>query len=129
MFERFKTVKKNHPESLVAANWWSTTLLDDKVRFYSGNICLVRDKKSVPDVHKVALFSEGIKRIVDSYLEDPNSFIDLKLSSSSERLVKLASEVDIDDFESHFGNGAIMYVSSYEGVTVLHKGQKEGRKL
>lgn len=132
MFERFTKASKkreNYPESLLAANWWADRLSDDKVRIYRGNICLVRDKKSVPEVKKVALFADGIREIVDSYLDRSEGIFDLKLSSSDRKLLELADEVDIDDFESHFGEGAVMFISPYDGVTVSYKGEKRSRKL
>lgn len=129
LFKKLSLKKKSHPEALLAADWWASRLLDDKVKFYNGNICFIKMKNSVPETEKVALFEEGIRAIVDSYIETTGGFIDLKLSSSDQRLISLAREADIDDFESHFGNGAVMYVSSYDGVNVLYVGQERSRKL
>lgn len=131
MFERFKKGKnkQSHPESLLAADWWASRLCDDKVRFYNGNLCLIKYKTNVPERQQVALFEEKIKRIVDSYLDNSDGVFDLKLSSSDKRLIDLAHEVDIDDFESHFGKGAVMFISAYDGITVSYKGQERSRKL
>ena len=88
-------------------------------------MCYSIQKENIPSQESVALFKSNLTQLIDSRLGDTlDSFpYSLSISSSDDALVKIALAADIDDFESHFGDGAKMFIDLDE-ITVKENGRK-----
>lgn len=125
MFNFFKKKHVNYPEAVIASDWWASKLLDPTVKYYSGPISFSVQKDKIPSKESVAVFKSGLINFLNNSLEtclDSYPF-GLCISSSDEAMKKIALESDIDDFESHFGKGAIMFID-YDDVSVKEVGKK-----
>ena len=124
----FDFLKKKHeifPEAIIASDWWASKLLEPTIKYYNGNMCLSIQKESIPSKESVALFKSNLTQIINNCLERSlNSYpYNLCISSSDNELISLAKKANIDDFESHFGKGALMFID-YDNVSVLETCKK-----
>lgn len=125
MFDFFKKKRDVFPEAVIASDWWASKLLEPTVKHYNGSMCYSIQKENIPSQESVALFKSNLTQLIDSRLGDTlDSFpYSLSISSSDDALVKIALAADIDDFESHFGDGAKMFIDLDE-ITVKENGRK-----
>ena len=124
----FRIFKKKHdifPEAIIASNWWASKLLESSVKYYNGSICYVIQKENVPSKENVAIFRSNLIQIINNSMNETlNSYpYNLRISSSDSELINLAKESNIDDFGSHFGKGALMFID-FDDVSVLETGRK-----
>lgn len=112
-------------EAVLASDWWASKLLDPYVRYYNGSVSFALEKRSIPSAESVAVFKEKLcLAINDVFTSSMNTFpFNLSISSSDDAIVDIANSVHIDDFESHFGRGAIMYIDD-AGIVVKEPGRK-----
>ena len=125
MLNFFKKKREIFPEAIIASDWWASKLLEPTVKYYNGSLCYSVQKKSIPSKESVAVFKSNLIQFIDNSLEgtlDSYPF-NLNIASSDEELIKLALEANIDDFEDHFGNGALMFID-FDDVSVYEKGRK-----
>lgn len=125
MFSIFKKKVDIFPEAIIASNWWASKLLEPTVKYYNGSICYSIQKENVPSKENVAIFRSNLTQIINNIM---NETLDgypynLCISSSDSELINLAKESNINDFETHFGKGALMYID-YDDVSVLEVGRK-----
>lgn len=121
----FKKKREIFPEAIIASDWWASKLLEPTVKYYNGSLCYSVQKKSIPSKESVAVFKSNLIQFIDNSLESTlDSYpFNLNIASSDEELIKLALEANIDDFEDHFGNGALMFID-FDDVSVYEKGRK-----
>lgn len=122
MFNFFKKKREIFPEAIIASDWWASKLLEPTVKHYNGSMCYSIQKENIPSDEKVAVFRSNLAEVINSRLEEclyAFPYI-LSISSSDAALIKMALDADIDDFESHFGDGAKMFIDS-DGVSVKEK--------
>lgn len=125
MLNFFKKKREIFPEAIIASDWWASKLLEPTVKYYNGSLCYSVQKKSIPSKESVAVFKSNLIQFIDNSLEgtlDSYPF-NLNIASSDEELIKLALEANIDNFEDHFGNGALMFID-FDDVSVYEKGRK-----
>ena len=120
MLSIFKKKREIFPEAVIASNWWASKLLESSVKYYNGSICYVIQKENVPSEESVAVFRSNLIQIISNSMnESLNSYpYNLRISSSDSELISLAKDANIDDFESHFGKGALMFID-FDDVSVL----------
>ena len=125
MLSIFKKKREIFPEAVIASNWWASKLLESSVKYYNGSICYVIQKENVPSEESVAVFRSNLIQIISNSMnESLNSYpYNLRISSSDSELISLAKDANIDDFESHFGKGALMFID-FDDVSVLETGRK-----
>lgn len=125
MLNFFKKKREIFPEAIIASDWWASKLLEPTVKYYNGSLCYSVQKKSIPSKESVAVFKSNLIQFIDNSLESTlDSYpFNLNIASSDEELIKLALEANIDDFENHFGNGALMFID-FDDVSVYEKGRK-----
>ncbi len=125
MLNFFKKKREIFPEAIIASDWWASKLLEPTVKYYNGPLCYSVQKKSIPSKESVAVFKSNLIQFIDNSLESTlDSYpFNLNIASSDEELIKLALEANIDDFEDHFGNGALMFID-FDDVSVYEKGRK-----
>lgn len=125
MLNFFKKKREIFPEAIIASDWWASKLLEPTVKYYNGSLCYSVQKKSIPSKESVAVFKSNLIQFIDNSLESTlDSYpFNLNIASSDEELIKLALEANIDDFEDHFGNGALMFID-FDDVRVYEKGRK-----
>lgn len=125
MFNIFRKKHEIFPEAIIASNWWASKLLEPTVRYYNGSMCYSIQKESIPSKESVAVFRSNLTQIINNCMESiETSFpYNLCISSSNDELVRLANEANIENFESHFGNGAIMFIE-FDDVSVKEVGRK-----
>lgn len=122
MFNFFKKKREIFPEAIIASDWWASKLLEPTVKHYNGSMCYSIQKENIPSEESVAIFKSNLAEVIDSCLEESlDTFpYSMCISSSDDALIKIALAADIDDFESHFGDGAKMFIDS-DGVSVKEK--------
>lgn len=125
MLNFFKKKREIFSEAIIASDWWASKLLEPTVKYYNGSLCYSVQKKSIPSKESVAVFKSNLIQFIDNSLESTlDSYpFNLNIASSDEELIKLALEANIDDFENHFGNGALMFID-FDDVSVYEKGRK-----
>lgn len=125
MLNFFKKKREIFPEAIIVSDWWASKLLEPTVKYYNGSLCYSVQKKSIPSKESVAVFKSNLIQFIDNSLESTlDSYpFNLNIASSDEELIKLALEANIDDFEDHFGNGALMFID-FDDVRVYEKGRK-----
>ena len=127
MLERFFRKKENElrTEAILASNWWASKLLDPYVRYYDGSISYAFQKKSIPSKESVAIFRNNLSLAINDAIVNAANMIpfNLTISSSDDSIIKMADLAQIEDFESHFGKGAIMFIDD-ENIEVFETGRK-----
>ena len=119
MIKLLKKKQKIHSEAIIASNWWANKLLDDKIKYYNGPVCISLQKTNIPQKASVVIFKKKLIVAINEALKSRlNTFpYSLSISSSDEGLIKIAEEAKIEEFESQFGDGVIMYID-FGGISI-----------
>ena len=125
MFDFLKKKRDIYPEAIIASNWWASKLLEPTIKYYNGNMCLSIQKESIPSKESVAVFKSNLTQAINNCLEHTLDCYpyNLCISSSDDELINIAQNANIDDFEAHFGRGALMFID-FDDISVLESGKK-----
>lgn len=124
----FNFLKRKHvvfPEAIIASDWWASKLLEPNVKYYNGSISYSIQKTNIPSKECVAVFKSKLLQTINNCMEKSldNYPYNLCISSSDDELIQLALEANIDNFESHFGKGATMFID-IDDVSIKEVGKR-----